>query len=110
MTAAEYGSSTRSRHRALWWTLGILAALILIVLLFPWDLLRGPIERKISEETGRHFEMAHLDVKYSWPPRIVAKGVRFDNPNWARERQMLTADEASFTICSPPLLHKIGRA
>jgi uncharacterized protein involved in outer membrane biogenesis len=115
MAAPSYQSNTEGRHahtgntrghRALWWTLGILAALILIVVFFPWDVLRGPVERKISESTGRHFEMAHLDVKYSWPPRIVATGVRFDNPNWARERQMLTADEISFTISLPPLFHK----
>jgi len=67
---------------------------------------KGPIERKISDATGRHFEMAHLDVKYRWPPRIVASGVRFDNPAWAREKQMLTADEIAFTISIPPLFHK----
>src|ERR1041384_1544845 len=81
------------RHRGLWWTLGILTALVLLVAFFNWDWVKGPIERKISDATGRHFEMAHLDVKYRWPPRIVATGVRFDNPPWAREKQMLTADE-----------------
>src|SRR5581483_8486030 len=106
MNAAGFESSTRHSHRALAWTLGVLVALILIVVFFPWDLLRGPIDRKISDATGRHFEMAHLDVKYSWPPRIVASGVRFDNPDWAREDQMLTADEISFTVSLFPLFHK----
>ena len=106
MNAADFESSTRPRHRALWWTLGVFATLVLIVVLFPWDWLREPVERKISDATGRHFEMAHLDVKYTWPPRIVATGVTFDNPDWAREKQMLTADEIAFTIAIPPLFHK----
>ncbi len=93
---------TRQR-RWPWIVLGVLATLVLAAVLFDWDWVKGPIERKISASTGRHFEMAHLDVKYRWPPRIVAQGVKFDNPEWAREPRMIEAEEISFTLAIPPL-------
>ena len=37
--------------------LALLVALVLVLLLFPWDTLRGPFNRYVSEKTGRTFEI-----------------------------------------------------
>ena len=50
------------RRRWPWIVLGVFAALILAAVLFPWDWVKGPIERKVSASTGRQFSMQHLDV------------------------------------------------
>ena len=36
----------------------------------------------------------------------MVQGVQFDNPDWAREDQMIQAEEISFTVAIPPLFHK----
>ena len=55
-----------------------LLALVLLVAFFPWDLLRGPINRYVSEKTGRHFEITrHLDVKVGRTTRVIMDGVEF---------------------------------
>src|ERR1051326_3043808 len=101
MTLPESRSSSDTsrpprRHRRWpWIVLAVFVALVLGVVFFPWDVLIPTIDRKVTEATGRHFELAHIGVKYTWPPRIVLKGVRFDNPSWARDRQMLVANEIS---------------
>ncbi len=46
---------------------GLLLAAVLAVVLFPWDMLRGPLNRYVSETTGRNFEITRrLDVQLGW--------------------------------------------
>ncbi|RYF39145.1 MAG: hypothetical protein EOO27_49655, partial [Comamonadaceae bacterium] len=61
-------ASPPSRTRMPLWTrlliglAGFLAALVLVVIFFPWDVLREPLNRYVSEKTGRKFEITrHLD-------------------------------------------------
>ena len=55
--------------------LGVLALALLLVLgvlFFPWDMLRGPLNRYVTEHTGRHFEITRrLDVKLGRTTRLV---------------------------------------
>jgi hypothetical protein len=65
----------------------VIALLVLLVAFFPWDTLRGPIGRYVSEKTGRHFEITrHLDVKVGRTTRVLMDGVEFANPDWAQDR------------------------
>lgn len=83
----------------------LLIALVLLVIFFPWDVLRGPLNRYISERTGRHFEITrHLDVKVGRQTRILADGIVFANPQWAKDPQLLQADAAEVDIRLWPLL------
>lgn len=83
----------------------LLVALVVLVAFFPWDLLRGPLNRYISERTGRHFEITRrLDVKVGRSTRIVADGIVFANPEWAKDPQLLQADAAEIDIRLLPLL------
>lgn len=83
----------------------LLAAFALLLAFFPWDLLRGPLNRYVSDRTGRHFEITrHLDVKLGSTTRILADGIVFANPEWARDPQMLRAETAEVDIRLLPLL------
>lgn len=84
---------------------GVLLALVLAVLLFPWDRLRGPLNQHVSEATGRRFEITRkLDVQLGWTTRVVADGVTFANPAWAREPYLVKAERAEVDIELWPLL------
>ncbi|MBE7941386.1 MULTISPECIES: AsmA family protein [Ramlibacter] len=88
--------------------LALLVLLLALVLwLFPWDVLRGPVNRYVSEKTGRHFEVTRrLDVKLGRVTRVIMDGVRFANPDWAKDPQLVTADAAEVDVRLLPLLHR----
>lgn len=83
----------------------VFALLVAVVVLFPWDLLRGPLNRYVSDKTGRHFEITRkLDVKLGRTTRILADGIEFANPQWAQDRHLVTAQAAEIDIRLWPLL------
>ena len=85
----------------------LVALLALLLALFPWDVLRGPLNRYVSERTGRHFEITRkLDVKLGRTTRILADGIEFANPDWAHDRQLVTAESAEVQLALWPLLHR----
>lgn len=90
------------------WLLGIgalLLALVLLVLFFPWDLLRGPINRYVSSELGRRFEITRrLDVSLGRTTTVRLDGVELTNPEWAQEPYLVRAKSAEFDIKLWPLL------
>ncbi|RYG14603.1 MAG: AsmA family protein [Burkholderiales bacterium] len=86
---------------------GLIVALVLLVIFFPWDVLRGPLNRYVSEKTGRHFEITQrLDVKLGRTLRVFADGVEFGNPDWARDRNLLKASSAELHVKFWPLLSR----
>jgi AsmA protein len=94
-----------------WLAAAILALIILAALfiaLFGWNWLRGPIERSTAEKTGRVLAIhGDLTVKFGWPwPRLRADSVTFANPDWAKEKQMLTADAVDITLDLSQLLRR----
>lgn len=96
---------SRGLARGLAAAFGVLVLLVLALLFFPWDLLRGPVNRYVSEQTGRHFEITRrLDVKPGWTTRVRLDGVTFANPEWARDPYLLQAESAEFDIRLMPLL------
>lgn len=83
----------------------VLLALVLLVVFFPWDWLRGPLNRYVSEQSGRKFEITRkLDVKLGRTTRVFANGVEFANPDWARDPYLVKAESAEFEIKLWPLL------
>jgi uncharacterized protein involved in outer membrane biogenesis len=80
--------------------IGLLAVLLLVIALFPWNLLREPVNRYVSEKTGRKFEITrHLDVKVGWRVATVQlDGVEFANPSWARDPYLVRAQRAEFDL------------
>lgn len=85
----------------------VLLALVLLVVFFPWDTLRGPINRYVSDKTGRHFEITrHLDVKVGRTTRVIMDGLEFANPDWAQDRHLIKADAAEVEVRLWPLISR----
>lgn len=84
----------------------LFAILVLIVMFFPWDVLRGPVNRYVSEKTGRTFEITrHLDVDLGWRSATVKlDGIEFANPSWARDPYLVRAERAELDLRLWPLL------
>ncbi|WP_077001079.1 AsmA family protein [Variovorax sp. KK3] len=88
--------------------LGLLVALLLVLVFFPWDVLRWPVNRYVSDLTGRKFEITRrLDVDLGWRgATIKLDGIEFANPPWARDPYLVKAERAEFELRFWPLLSK----
>lgn len=98
--------------RLLKWIAGFFFVTILLaaayIALFGWNWLRRPIEKIALDKTGRVLAISgDLQVHFSWPlPHVSAGAVAFANPDWATEKQMLTADAVDIAIDLPQLLRQ----
>jgi uncharacterized protein involved in outer membrane biogenesis len=77
-----------------------LAALVAAgVYFFEWNMLRGFIAEKVSNATGRRFEInGDLSVDLSLTPRIVARGIVLGNAGWSTEPNMAEIGALDFTL------------
>jgi AsmA protein len=94
---------------ALTWTVWLVLALLVVLALFVafgLNLLRGPLERGVTEATGRELRMeGDLRAVWSWVhPRFRATKVSFANPDWAAEDLMFSADAVEASVSLLPLL------
>ena len=93
-----------TRTRAI--VFGALAAsMVVLAVLFQWNWLRGPIERIVTWQTGRSFDIAgDLDVDLGRVTTIRADALRFGNADWSPSRTMASADRAELDVRLWPLL------
>src|SRR3954462_189432 len=92
-----------------WIVLTVLGFLVLyfgLLLFFNFNWLKGPLERRVHDQTGRELRIeGNLSLRPGWPlPRVRAEKVSFSNPDWAREKQMFTVDQAEIALSLPHLL------
>ena len=98
--------------KVLKWSAGIFLLLLLSVVVFiataGWNWLRAPLERMAQELTGRALRInGDLRLVWHWPrPHLEATAVTFANPDWALQRQMVTADLVDVAIDLPQLLRR----
>ena len=97
------------RRTLKWVGLSMLCLILLTAValsFFNWNWLKGPLEHRFLERTGRQLVIGgDLRVKLGFPLAHVDAGqVTFANPTWAMEKQMLTADHVAFSIDLPALL------
>src|SRR4051794_35310890 len=79
--------------------------LTLVLVFFPWDTLRGSVNRYVSEKTGRHFAITRrLDVKLGGTTRVIADGIEFANPEWAKDPFLVKAEGGEIGIRLWPLI------
>lgn len=85
--------------------LALVGVALLLALLFEWNWLRRPIERYVASTTGRQLVLAG-DMSGSWslPPTLVFRDVRYANPDWATQPNLLEAEEIAITISPWALL------
>lgn len=71
--------------------------IILLLMLFEWNMLRGPVERRVSAATGRDFHIhGDLDVDLSLRPRVSLGRMTLANVPGAAQPQMATVDSLEF--------------
>ena len=89
------------------WMIGIgifLIMLVLVISFFPWNMLRGPVNRFVSDQLGRRFEITqHLSVRLGFTTTVSAEGIEIANPEWADNPYLLKAAAAEFDIKLLPL-------
>jgi uncharacterized protein involved in outer membrane biogenesis len=83
----------------------LLLGIVVLVLLWDWNWFKGPIERKVTRETGRAFHIdGNLDVDLGRTLTVRADGLRFANAAWAREPEMARVRRLEFDLRFWPLL------
>ena len=94
-----------ARHPG-WTALGVVVlAIVVLVLVWDWNWFKGPIERKVTRDTGRDFRIeGDLDVDLGSTATISAGGLHLANAGWAREKQMARVGELEFDLRLWPLL------
>ena len=105
----------RRRRRGLQIAAGVLASLalvfVLFLLLFDWNMLRGPISRFASAQTGRQIAITgDLEVRpWSLKPAAAFNGVVVDDPEWAGEGKTAQVERLTVQMELLPLLrgHRI---
>ena len=95
------------------WLLAPLAGLLLTGLLlvlalaaFGANWARSPLEHLVQAKTGRALHIGgDLQLGLGWPAvRLQAQDLRFANPAWARQPQLLVVDRVDFRVDLPALL------
>jgi AsmA family protein len=85
----------------------VAVVVIVFILLFDWNWFKGPVERRVSAETGREFRIGgDLDVDLGRITTIRADALRFGNAAWSREATMASADHAEMDIEVWPLIFR----
>lgn len=81
-------------------TLALILAIVLFLALFDWNLLRGPIGRWASAEYDREIALqGDMDVNlFSWTPSVVVRDLKLGGPDWARERDTVTAERIEASV------------
>lgn len=83
----------------------LIAALVVLAVLFDWNWLKGPLERRVSAATGREFAIdGDLDVDLGRIVRVRASRVRLGNAKWSVQREMAQVERADIGIALWPLL------
>ena len=78
----------------------VLALIVVALMLFQWNWLRGPIGDWASARYDREIELnGDLDVQlFSWTPSAVVRGVRVGGPDWATEADTLVLPRTEVAV------------
>src|SRR5919198_5269337 len=75
----------------------LIVGIVVLVLAFDWNWLKGYAARKASEALGRTVVIAgDLHVKLSWSPLVRIDQLRVANTAWSPEPSMLTVQRVTF--------------
>lgn len=87
-------------------TLVLIALIVVFLMLFDWNWLRGSIGRWASATYDREIVLqGDLDVKlFSWTPSAHVRQLRVGGPDWATEKDTLIVEDALASVRVLPLL------
>jgi len=97
----------------------LLAAVVLFLLLFDWNLLKPTINERVSEALDRPFSIEG-DLSVNWRrdaesntwlpwPHIAAEQMMLGNPDWAEGDTFVTLERVEMRLALLPLLGKVAR-
>jgi uncharacterized protein involved in outer membrane biogenesis len=92
-----------------WWAwliAALVAAIVVFLILFQWNWLRGPIGRYASARTGREIHLLgdlHVHL-FSWTPSADIGGVVVGNPSWGPKANMAEIGQIRVSIRLKSLL------
>lgn len=95
--------------KILGWTAGIFLGLLLIAagtiyFVATSDYLRGQLEGRASDLTGRKTQIAKVAVQWGWTTNVKLEGIEVANAKWGKAPYMLKVDQVDFDIRLWPLL------
>ena len=96
-------SSPLRKRRWPWVDGAIALALVVVVAIFDWNWFRGPLERYLSESTGRPVTIGVLDVDLALAPRIVLTDIEIGNAPWAGKEPLVSLRELMLSVSVPSL-------
>ena len=78
----------------------LIVAVVVFLMLFDWNWLRGPIGRWASTEYDREIELnGELDVNiFSWTPSARVRALRIGGPDWALKQDTLKIDDLQVSV------------
>ncbi|WP_242162471.1 AsmA family protein [Lysobacter sp. M15] len=84
-----------------------LLGLLIVILLWDWNWLRGPVERIVQARTDREFDIGgDLDVDLGRVTSVRMDAVRFGNAPWSTQGDMATSDRVEFKFELFPALFR----
>jgi uncharacterized protein involved in outer membrane biogenesis len=90
-----------------WLGIGLLVlilALVLFILWFDLNRLRGPISDYVSGKLNRPFAInGDLRIDWSWTPKLSVGGVELGNAPWASREDMFSLERAEVSVRIPEL-------
>lgn len=95
--------------KILGWVAGILLSLVMVAvgglyLFVTSDYLRGQLEGRASDFTGRKTRIAHISVDWGAISNVRLDGVEIANAEWGKAPHMLKVEQVDFDISLWPLL------
>ena len=95
--------------KILGWTAGIFLGLLLmaagtIYFVATSDYLRGQLEGRASDLTGRKTQIAKVAVQWGWTTNVKLEGIEVANAEWGKAPYMLKVDQVDVDIRLWPLL------
>ena len=77
----------------------LVVAVVLVVALFNWNWLRGPLESRLSAATGKDVTIAGpITGEYAWTPTITLSDIKILAPDWKPDPQVARIDKIEFQI------------
>ncbi len=82
----------------------VLVAIGVFAAVFDWNWFKGPVERRVSQATGREFRIGgNLDVDFGRAIRIRMDRPRLANASWSARDTMAQAERAEIDVAFWPL-------
>ena len=81
----------------------IAVVLVVFTAIFDWNWFRGPLERYLTESSGRQVTIGVLDVDFARAPRVVLTDIAIQNAPWAGDAPLVALRELIVSVSLPSL-------